>query len=67
MWHMQDSHGQILALAFRQTSMKRFKLFLLRSEAGGRAIHTQQEQLTNRIFSWYKTDTMPAFLGTERT
>ena len=30
---MQDSQGQILALAFRQTSLKARKLFPLRSEA----------------------------------
>jgi len=32
MWHMQDSRGQILALAFRKRSLEPFKLFPLRSE-----------------------------------
>ena len=32
-WHIWDSQGQILALAFRQKSFKRFKLFPLRPTA----------------------------------
>ena len=32
--HMQDSQGQILALAFTETSVNAVKLFPLRSEAG---------------------------------
>ena len=33
-WHIQDSQGQILALALRHKSFKPSKLFPLRSEAG---------------------------------
>ena len=33
MWHLQDSQGQIMALAFTQTPLKPFKLFPLRSDA----------------------------------
>jgi len=36
MWQMQDSQGQILALAFRQKSSKPCKVFPLRSEAATR-------------------------------
>ena len=32
MWHMQDSHGQILALASRGKSLKSYKLPPFRSE-----------------------------------
>ena len=31
-WHREDSRGQMLALAFRQKSLKRFKLFPLCSD-----------------------------------
>ena len=33
-WHVCDSQGQILALAFRYKSLKHFKVFLLRSVQG---------------------------------
>ena len=33
MRHIEDSQGQIVALAFRQTSLKPFKVFPLRSAA----------------------------------
>ena len=33
LWHIYDSHGQILALAFRQKSLKPCEVFPLRSEA----------------------------------
>ena len=45
MWHMQDSHGQILALALRQKSLQRLKLFPLRSEAAGPWTPPQMERL----------------------
>ena len=37
-WHTQHSHGQILALALRQTSLNRFKFFPFRSEAARRTV-----------------------------
>jgi len=33
MWHIQDSQGQILAVAFRLKVVDHFKVFPLRSEA----------------------------------
>ena len=43
LWHIQDSHDQIMALALRQKCLKPAQLFPLRSQAAARSVSQRED------------------------